>query len=274
MHGFVLVVLNRPDTARVCLEAAAHVFGALNEARIAALCVRIDPMSTFLPSEEIMTKERQAQIENAAAERAAVHRIYKTWLSAHPDLVIGRASWCDPVGPVQQQVRQRGRGADLIVLAPPTSIRDLYGREALKAAIFETDRPVLVVPGKATETVGRSVAILWDEEQPPFKAVLEAMPLLARAEQVFVLIAVDRDGDAEAHQLPQLFIDHGVNAEVCPIGRASRPFGKALLEAARRLGADLLITGAYPHHPIAELILGGVTRYLVSHADLPILMRH
>ena len=46
------------------------------------------------------------------------------------------------------------------------------------------------------------------------------------------------------------------------------------VEAARRLGADLLIMGAYPHHPIAELILGGVTRYLVSHADLPILMRH
>src|SRR2546430_658638 len=140
MHGFVLVVLNRSDTARLCLEVAAQVAGALNEAHIAALCVRIDPMSTFLPSEEVMTKERQAHIDNTAAERAAVCRIYKTWCSAHPHLMAGGASWCDPVGAtIRQQIWQRGRGADLIVLAPPTSIRDLYEREALKAAIFDTD---------------------------------------------------------------------------------------------------------------------------------------
>jgi nucleotide-binding universal stress UspA family protein len=38
-------------------------------------------------------------------------------------------------------------------------------------------------------------------------------------------------------------------------------------------GHDLLVMGAYPR-PWIELMPGGLTRYVVSHADLPILMRH
>jgi len=32
--------------------------------------------------------------------------------------------------------------------------------------------------------------------------------------------------------------------------------------------------GAYRHSPLREFLLGGVTRYMLGHADLPVLMRH
>ena len=32
--------------------------------------------------------------------------------------------------------------------------------------------------------------------------------------------------------------------------------------------------GAYSHSPWRELLLGGVTRHVLAHADLPVLMRH
>jgi nucleotide-binding universal stress UspA family protein len=32
--------------------------------------------------------------------------------------------------------------------------------------------------------------------------------------------------------------------------------------------------GAYQHSPLRELFLGGVTRHVLSHADLPVLLRH
>jgi nucleotide-binding universal stress UspA family protein len=59
---------------------------------------------------------------------------------------------------------------------------------------------------------------------------------------------------------------------VLPIG--SEPFGKTLLDKVHRLSADLLVMGAYAHSPLRELILGGVTRYILAHADIPVLMRH
>jgi len=32
--------------------------------------------------------------------------------------------------------------------------------------------------------------------------------------------------------------------------------------------------GAYAHMPIREMLLGGVTRHVLAHADLPVLLRH
>src|SRR5713226_4792693 len=109
MHGFVLVVLNRPDTARPCLNAAAQVADAMNEAWVEALCVRLDLTSTIFPSEEILTNERR---ENDAAHwAAAANRAYNTWLGEHSDWAADRTSWSDPVSTIQHQVRVRGSGA-------------------------------------------------------------------------------------------------------------------------------------------------------------------
>jgi nucleotide-binding universal stress UspA family protein len=36
----------------------------------------------------------------------------------------------------------------------------------------------------------------------------------------------------------------------------------------------MLVMGAYAHSPLREVIFGGVTRYMLDHADLPVLMRH
>ena len=36
----------------------------------------------------------------------------------------------------------------------------------------------------------------------------------------------------------------------------------------------MLVMGAYAHSPFREALLGGVTRYMLAHADLPVLMRH
>jgi nucleotide-binding universal stress UspA family protein len=272
MPGFLLIVLNRADTARACLQGAAQIAGAMNDARILALCVRVDPASTIFPSEQVLTKERRARLESDAAQlAAAVNRTFNSWTDENPDWLPGRASWSAPVSTIQQQLRTRGRGADLIVLASPANAQEFHRREPLQSAVFDAQRPVLVVPNKVIETLGRSIAIFWDDQPSTIKTVLDAMPLLDRAEEVFVLITIN--GDAPKPELPQLLIDHGIDAVVHPIASGPGPRGAALLEHAYQLAADLLIMGAYPH-PWIELMPGGLTRYVISHADLPILMRH
>jgi nucleotide-binding universal stress UspA family protein len=271
MPGFLLVVLNRADTAHACLQAAAQIAVAMRDARILALCVRVDPASTILPSEEVLTNERRTRLESDATQlAAAINRIYNSWLDEHPDWA-GRTSWSDPVSTIQQQLKVRGRGADLIVLASPVNAQETFRREALQTAIFDAKRPVLVVPNKVVETIGRSIAIIWGNEPSTVNAVLDAMPLLDRAQEIYVLITMD--ADAPRPELPQLLIDHGVDAVIHPITSGSSSRGRALLAHAHQLRADLLVMGAYPH-PLVELLPGGLTRYMASHTDLPILMRH
>ena len=272
MPGFLLVVLNRADTASACLRAAAQIAAAMSDARILALCVRVDPASTILPSEQVLTNERRTRLESDATQlAAAINRIYNSWLDEHPDWAPGRTSWSEPVSTIQQQLKVRGRGADLIVLASPVNAQETFRREALRTAIFDAKRPVLVVPNKVIETIGRSIAIIWGNEPSTANAVLDAMPLLDRAQEIYVLITMD--ADAPRPHLPQLLIDHGVDAVIHPIASGSNSRGGALLAHAHQLRADLLVMGAYPH-PLIELLPGGLTRYMASHTDLPILMRH
>jgi len=47
-----------------------------------------------------------------------------------------------------------------------------------------------------------------------------------------------------------------------------------LAGAARELACDVLVMGAFARHPVRSLVLGGVTRHVLAHADLPVFMRH
>jgi nucleotide-binding universal stress UspA family protein len=87
------------------------------------------------------------------------------------------------------------------------------------------------------------------------------------------VLARTRD-PAQPPRLPDILAEHDIAAtlHVLPITRQA--FGETLLKAAHQLGADMLVMGAYAHSPLRELILGGVTRYMIEHADLPVLMRH
>ena len=38
--------------------------------------------------------------------------------------------------------------------------------------------------------------------------------------------------------------------------------------------ADMIVMGAWGHSRIAQLVLGGTTRYLFQNSDLPLLVAH
>jgi nucleotide-binding universal stress UspA family protein len=98
------------------------------------------------------------------------------------------------------------------------------------------------------------------------------MRWLAGAEEVHVLVGV-RD-TTRSVDVPPVLVEHRLTANLHVLPIRPAPFGQTLLDTARRLGADLLIMGAYAHSTLRELVLGGVTRHVLAHADLPVLMRH
>jgi len=71
-----------------------------------------------------------------------------------------------------------------------------------------------------------------------------------------------------------VLVEHGLAATLHVLAIGGVPFGEMLLDRARELGADLLIMGAYTHSPLREKLLGGTTRSVLAHADLPVLLRH
>jgi nucleotide-binding universal stress UspA family protein len=50
--------------------------------------------------------------------------------------------------------------------------------------------------------------------------------------------------------------------------------GAALVSAAAEQQATLIVMGAYTHSRLRQSFLGGVTRHLLAHAPVPLLMSH
>ena len=47
-----------------------------------------------------------------------------------------------------------------------------------------------------------------------------------------------------------------------------------ILDRARALGCDLIVKGAYTQSRLRQLIFGGTTRHILTHAELPVLTAH
>lgn len=170
-------------------------------------------------------------------------------------------------------VEAQGSRADFIVIAQPEPQDDTGLRHAFRAALVQTERPVLMVPGSTPSgAFGRQVAIAWRDDARTLKAVLPALRLLKGASQVHLLAGVQAGAATPAP--PRVLLEHGVEAALHVLTIGSEPFGQMLLNRAHELDADLLIMGAHVHGALHDMLLGGVTRYIIAHADLPVLMRH
>jgi nucleotide-binding universal stress UspA family protein len=47
-----------------------------------------------------------------------------------------------------------------------------------------------------------------------------------------------------------------------------------VLAEAKKLGADLIVKGAYTQSRLRQMIFGGATSHLLAHSTIPILMAH
>ena len=275
MSSVILAVLDHLPASRGLLAAAGCLADLVGGAHVNALLVRTPPEATIVPSEEVLTLQRETEIRAIEAARAAAARtVFEAWAETTPRGATAR--WIEVEGMTEDVVRDWGRRADWIVLERPA--RHDYGTtwHGIRAALFMTDRPVLMVPASLRGPFGRRVAIAWRDDrrddEHTTKAVLAAVRCLARAEQVHLLAGL-REG-AGPPVIPAMLAEHEIAVElhILPIGAGA--FGAALLAEAHRLGADMLVMGAYVHHPLRGWLLGGVTRHMLAHADLPVLMRH
>ena len=99
------------------------------------------------------------------------------------------------------------------------------------------------------------------------------MPWLQRAEAVRILWAEEyqRRGP-QAQELQTHLAMHGVPADLRMFKPVNNIVGAGLLAAAKEFNCDLLAMGAYAHSRLRQQILGGVTRHILEHATLPVMM--
>jgi nucleotide-binding universal stress UspA family protein len=270
----IVAVLNDPATARACLDAAAIAAAAVPEGEVEAFHARVTPESQIMISEEVMTDERRAGLvalldKKSQALRDIVHEWVAACATENPPV------WNEIEGDrVEEIVAERGKMADLVVIVRPA---EHEGKDALHAAIFETGKPLLLVPpiSGAAAPFGHHMAIAWKASDQAERAVTASIPWLKHADRVsLLLVGKDVEPPRSAEDVLALLDPHGITAEPLILDRGDDGVGVRLLRAAHEIGADCLVMGAYRHNRLVEFILGGVTRHMLGHADLPVFMLH
>ena len=146
--------------------------------------------------------------------------------------------------------------------------------------VLACGRPMLVVPYAGDfAAVGRRVLVGWDGTREASRALHDAMPLLAKAEAVTVVTVRAREAEFE-HDGPALarvvrhLQRHGIAARSEETLRGDLPISDVLLSRAADLDADLIVAGAYHRGQLREALFGGVSRDLLDHMTVPVLMSH
>jgi nucleotide-binding universal stress UspA family protein len=172
-------------------------------------------------------------------------------------------------------IGEYGRIFDLIAVGRPGSGSQAPRKATLEAALFESGRPLLIAPPQAPRKLGECILIAWNGSSETARTVAFAMPLLAAAQDVpVVMIPGTRLPGPSEEQLTKSLRRHGIRARTVPIAEASKPQGTAVLATATALGADLLIKGGYTQSRLRQLIFGSATGQILAEANLPILMAH
>ena len=134
----------------------------------------------------------------------------------------------------------------------------------------------------AGERLGTRVMVAWDGGREAARAVGDALPLLARAESVAVLVinpSQDGHGEQPGADIALHLARHGITVEAQHLEAQhleaqDLSVGDALLSRLADQDIDLLVMGAYGHSRLRELVLGGVTRKIFQQMTVPVLMSH
>jgi len=173
------------------------------------------------------------------------------------------------IGPA---VAMRAKVADLAVLPSMAAKENGRWGPARDAALFQSGRPVLIVPDEVGGPIGETVVIAWKDAVEAVRAIAAATPFLATAKRVKLLNIAEDGEDETAPAMAAYLTKAGFPVETVTIELGGREVGEALLEAAG--SGVLLVMGGYGHWRWREWVFGGATLYVLRNTDVPVLMSH
>jgi nucleotide-binding universal stress UspA family protein len=172
------------------------------------------------------------------------------------------------------------RSAEIIITARPDDHENNESDPCLaglldsrKALLFGTRLPP---SPSGSDFFPKCISIAWDDSRQASRALTMALPLIINAEKIYLLCAREDDQPVvlAKDKATALLRDYRFSPNIIELNAARHNVGQALLNAASELKSDLLVIGAYGRNPLIERHVGGTSRYVLNHAELPILMCH
>lgn len=274
----LLTLANYPDSTPPAAVDVAIDFAAGIGAKLSAIAceIKIDVPGSFiapaflnvpaLAGAEAKKSREQAEAALAAFQKAAENK------GVFEERILEHCHAPEFSGLMIEYARMR----DLAIV--PAEANELADQPTAESLIFESGRPVLMVPREPKKPFALNTAtVAWDFSRPATRAIGDALPLLTRAKRVHVVTVTNEkriDTRRSGPELAKHLARHGVDVILESVDAKGRNIEAALEAAARAHDSDLLVMGAYGHSRWREFVLGGATRSMIARPPLPVLLSH
>ncbi|WP_130618044.1 universal stress protein [Dyella amyloliquefaciens] len=192
---------------------------------------------------------------------------------------VHRASWMAASSGIPQTTRQLGAWHDLIVFE-----RDMIDSDSafdvLGEVLLTCRTPCLLLPPAWSGPVRmQRVALAWNGSIESIRAIHASLPFARAASDVLLLDGESPSYEDEQQHTPHFdpaayLANHGIKTRIHRVHATPGEAGAALQRETESAKADLLVMGAYGHSRVRERVLGGATRHILQHINVPILMQH
>ena len=254
----------------------AEEVAALFDARVSlGVCkVRIPPMSNWLAN-SVLGFDSVVAGENAKSD-ANAEALIAAFSQTIPEDRQGEVTVLERPGSVTTWALARHARTHDLTIVP--AYEQPEAATVIEGLVFETGRPVLVLPLHETEgEVCEHVAVAWDGSRVAARALADAMPFCRQAKTVSIVQITGEkdlsDGMPVEAVIRHLAL-HGIAAEAEFVEMQEGGAGKTLLAHCQEEGNDLLVMGAFGHSRARQFILGGMTRSIIDTPELPVLLSH
>ncbi|KQW27432.1 universal stress protein [Rhizobium sp. Root274] len=265
----LLAILDTPKNTRQVTDFAvalanqfqAHVIGAHAEA--VAVVPLVAPMEIPDPvtvqALQDMAHRETEEVETLFREAARREGLSHEWRSFVTSSGFNSAALVDSA-----------RSSDLVIAAQGESGLLSEARSELESFLFESGRPVLLIPHILTTPQPiRRVLIAWNGSREAARATFDALPFLLAAEEVEIF-SVDaaetaaQTADMAGVEIAATLARHGIKVSVNSQQKSGLAPAMAIENRLSDGSIDLLVMGAYGNKRWWEMLFGGVTRTLLD----------
>lgn len=220
--------------------------------------------------------------QSGRAAAAEAHGTFEKWrtaagiatANAPPPGGGASAEWHEVQGPVAEEIARRARTVDLTVVARSGRQYVADADQTLHGALWDSGRPVLLVPGGSGSSLFETVVIAWNDSRESAHAVSAAWSLIGRARRLVVFVGGTRQGMRDSAERLVSHLAWRGYAPATIVCDPSEDIGGGLLTVAEQEKAGMVVMGAYSHSRLRHMVFGGATSYVLKNANLPVLLAH
>ncbi|QAU48333.1 universal stress protein [Bradyrhizobium guangzhouense] len=269
----VSLALGQPNDAR--LQVAGELAERFEAAIVGVAAARFAPPLYFTDgaAAQRLIDQEEASIKRRLADLEVQFR-------AATKARGGRVEWRSAMDFPARFVSAQARCADIVVSGGQSpAFSDSFALASPKDLVMQAGRPLLVVPDRIDWLDLRSVLVAWKDTPEARRAVADALPMLRKAKDITIVEISEADEDRavvaeRVSDVAAWLARHGVTATARVVEAGNEAAAVQLERIAGDVGAGLIVAGAYGHSRFSELILGGVTEYLVTQSARCVLLSH